>query len=187
MPSVDPVNCETLDATVARLRLGVSASELHGLLSGYLAGGAVLDERNVLGALELDGEAVAAGADDLGLFARLARESVAGLADAELGFEPLLPADDRPLAERAEALVAWCRGFLGGLGLGGADAHAGLSDDAHEVLRDLGAIAASSFDYGNEDEDEDALVEVQEFVRMAALMLFAECAARQLPGSRRVH
>ena len=73
------------------------------------------------------------------------------LADPELGFEPLLPADDRPLAERAEAMVDWCRGFLGGFGLAGAAAHAKLSDEAQEVLRDLATIAGSSFDFGNED------------------------------------
>ena len=109
------------------------------------------------------------------------------LADAELGFEPLLPADDRPLAERAEAMVDWCRGFLGGFGLAGAAAHAQLSEEAQEVLRDLGTVAASSFDFGDEDEDEDALVEVQEFVRVAAMLLYAECAAPDPSSSGRVH
>jgi uncharacterized protein YgfB (UPF0149 family) len=104
------------------------------------------------------------------------------LADPELGFEPLLPEDDRPLTERAEAMVDWCRGFLGGFGLAGTGARQ-LSDEAQEILRDLGTIAASSFDFGNEDEDEDALIEVQEFVRIGAMLLFTECTAHGKPGS----
>ena len=115
---------------------------------------------------------------DQALLERLVTQSEAELADPELGFEPLLPADDRPLPERAEALVDWCRGFLGGFGLAGAETHGKLSDEAQEILRDLSTIAASSFDFDDEGEDEDALIQVNEFVRMAAMLLFAECAKR---------
>ncbi|OOG53940.1 hypothetical protein B0E47_12180 [Rhodanobacter sp. B05] len=175
MTDIDGVSHDELAALGVRLRLGSGASELHGSLTGYLAGGGSLRGRPVLAALELDGEAVDASAPDQAQLDRLAQQTRAGLADTELGFEPLLPDDDRPLAERAEAMVDWCRGFLGGFGLGGAAAHAPLSDEAQEILRDLGTVAGSSFDFGNESEDEDALIEVHEFVRMAAMLLFTEC------------
>jgi len=187
MKASGPVGHDDIDALVVRLRLGTAASELHGSLCGYLAGGGSLRGNSVLAALQLDGEAVEIGADDLALLGRLARQSEAELADPELGFEPLLPEDDRPLSERAEATVDWCRGFLGGFGLAGTAAHARLSDEAQEVLRDLGTVAASSFDFGDEEEDEDALVEVQEFVRVAAMLLFAECAAPDPSASGSVH
>jgi len=187
MAAAEFVGHDEIDALVGRLRLGTTASELHGSLSGYLAGGGSLRDSPVLAALQLDGEVADVGTQDLALLDRLARQSEAELADAELGFEPLLPADDRPLAERAEAMVDWCRGFLGGFGLAGAAAHAQLSEEAQEVLRDLGTVAASSFDFGDEEEDEDALVEVQEFVRVAAMLLYAECAAPDPSSSGRVH
>lgn len=97
---IEPVEYDDLDALVRRLRLGTSACELHGSLCGYLAGGTTLPETGVLAALQLDGEATAATAEDLALLDRMARHSAAEFADAELGFEPLLPADDRPLEER---------------------------------------------------------------------------------------
>ncbi|CAM5396574.1 UPF0149 family protein [Rhodanobacter lindaniclasticus] len=187
MTDADEVDHDGLQALARRLRLGTSASELHGSLTGYLAGGGAVDGNAVLGVLELDGEAIDPTAQDLALLDRLARQSQASLADAELGFEPLLPADDRPLHERAEAVVEWCRGFLGGFGLAGAAVQASLSGEAQEVLRDLGTIAGSSFDFGNESEDEDALIEVHEFVRMAAMLLFAECGAREGTGGNTVH
>lgn len=171
------VGHDDVDALIVRLRLGTDASELHGSLCGFLAGGGVLSGGDVLAALQLDGEATHPSASDLALMQRLARQAQSELADPELGFEPLLPEDDRPLAERAEAMVDWCRGFLGGFGLAGAGAHAKLSDEAQEVLRDLGTVASSSFDFGDEEEDEDALIEVQEFVRVAAMLLHTECAA----------
>jgi uncharacterized protein YgfB (UPF0149 family) len=187
MTTTDPVGHDELAALVTRLRLGTTASELHGSLCGYLAGGGTLHDTPVLAALQLDGEATAVTAAEQALLGRLAAQCATELADPELGFEPMRPADDRPLDERAEALVDWCRGFLGGFGLAGTPAHAQLSAEAKEVLHDLGSIAGSSFDFGNADEDEDALIEVQEFVRVGALLLHTECTAYNAPASGRLH
>ncbi|MHA6205120.1 UPF0149 family protein [Dyella soli] len=181
------IGYDELDDAVARLQLGVQASDLHGSLCGFLAGGGRVGRQSLIETLHLDAELATPSAPDQAVLDRLVRQSGAELDDPELGFEPLLPADDRPLQERAEALVDWCRGFLGGFGLAGAEAHAKLSDEAQEILRDLGTIAASSFDFGDEGEDEDALIEVHEFVRMGAMLLFAECAGRNKPDSDTVH
>jgi uncharacterized protein YgfB (UPF0149 family) len=121
------------------------------------------------------------------LLEQLVRQCATALADPEMGFAPMLPADDRPLDERAEATAEWCRGFLGGFGLTGASTHAKLTDEAQEMLHDLGAIASSSFDYGDENEDEDALIEVQEFIRVGAMLLHVECSIRDRPASGTVH
>jgi uncharacterized protein len=187
MTATGPVEHDDIDALIMRLRLGTEASELHGSLCGYLAGGGSLRGISVLGALQLDGEAIDPSPDDQALLQRLATQCETELADPELGFEPALPADDRPLTERADAMVDWCRGFLGGFGLAGTTAHAQLSAEAQEILRDLGTVAGSSFDFGNETEDEDALIEVQEFVRVAAMLLHTECAAQDPSTSGTVH
>ncbi|MCX7512854.1 UPF0149 family protein [Frateuria hangzhouensis] len=188
MTATDFLGYDELDAALVRMRIGTDASELHGSLCGYLAGGGALDKRPLLAALELEGdEAVVPAPQDQALLERLADQSRGELADPELGFEPLLPADDRPLAERTEALVEWCRGFLGGFGLAGAGAHAQLSEEAQEILRDLTIIAGSAFDFGDEAEDEDALIEVHEFVRMGAMLLFTECQAAQRPANDTLH
>lgn len=187
MTATEHVGHEDIDALVMRLHLGTDASELHGSLSGFLAGGGSLRGSTLLAALQLDGEVTSPAPEDLALLDRLARQSEHELADPELGFEPMLPADDRPLTERAESLVDWCRGFLGGFGLAGTAAHANLSDEAQEVLRDLGTVAASAFDFGDESEDEDALIEVQEFVRVAAMLLHAECNTPRSAASGSVH
>lgn len=187
MTATGLVGHDDIDALIMRLKLGTEASELHGSLCGYLAGGGTLHGHSVLATLQVDGEATSPGPDDQALLDRLVRQCETELADPELGFEPLLPEDDRPLTERAEAMVDWCRGFLGGFGLGGASAHAQLSEEAQEVLRDLATIAASSFDFDREDEDEDALIEVQEFVRVAAMLLHTECASGDNPARETLH
>lgn len=177
MAADELIGYDELDDTVVHLKLAVPASELHGSLCGFLAGGARVGRQSLIEALHMDADVTPTGRDQA-LLERLVTQSEAELADPELGFEPLLPADDRPLPERAEALVDWCRGFLGGFGLAGAETHGKLSDEAQEILRDLSTIAASSFDFDDEGEDEDALIQVNEFVRMAAMLLFAECAKR---------
>lgn len=181
------VEFDDLDDLTHRLKLATAPSELHGSVCGFLAGGGRFGRQSVLAVLHLDGDGPAPSAADGALLERLSRQAATQLADPELGFEPLLPEDDRPLPERAEATVEWCRGFLGGFGLAGADAHAKLSDEAQEVLRDLATIAASNLDFGDEAEDEDALIEVHEFVRVGAMLLHAECARNPAGDSATLH
>lgn len=181
------VEFDDLDDLTHRLHLGTSASELHGSLCGFLAGGGRLGRQPLLAVLQLDGHGEAPGARDQAMLARLSTQAGGQLGDPELGFEPMLPDDDRPLAERAEATVDWCRGFLGGFGLAGSTSHAKLSDEAQEVLRDLGTIASAHLDFGDETEDEDALIEVHEFVRVGAMLLHAECAGDPAAGNATLH
>jgi uncharacterized protein YgfB (UPF0149 family) len=153
------------------LRLGVDASDLHGSLTGYLCAGgrAGIDEWPE--ALEIEPELPSSLNDPV--LRRLYTDCRTQLEDPDLGFEPLLPGADTPVELRAESLVEWCRGFLGGVGLSGAQPRA-LSVDATEVLADISRIASSRFDYDNVEEDETALSEVLEFVRVGVLLLHAE-------------
>ncbi|MER3547294.1 MAG: hypothetical protein C4338_06685 [Rhodanobacteraceae bacterium] len=172
-----------LAAALGALRLGSSASELHGSLTGYLCGGGDVGPRAFLSALELESDD--AHPDDAAhaLLAQLYAQCRLQLADPELGFEPLLPDASRPLAERGDALVEWCRGFLGGLGLGGFGSRQRLSEEGNEILHDFDAIACSQLDYSDED-DAGSLTEVFEFVRIGVLLLYAET---QAAPERRLH
>ena len=82
------------------------------------------------------------------------------------------------MSERGEALVAWCRGFLGGVGLAGLEPL--LGEEAREALGDVAKIAESQVSYEDPESDEEALAEIEEFVRVAALLIHGDClAARQ--------
>jgi uncharacterized protein YgfB (UPF0149 family) len=182
-----PVSHAELDATLVQAQLGVGASDLHGSLAGYLSGGGRAGPRDFLEALQLESGDAHVGDQAHAVLERLYRACLNALDDPELGFEPLLPGEDRALDERADALVEWCRGFLGGFGLAGGARHR-LSADGSEILRDFGTIAASplAVDSAHADDDERALVEVIEFVRVGSLLLHAEVAA-QAPPPGAVH
>lgn len=186
-----PITHAGLGALLDRLRLGIGASDLHGSLTGYLCAGGTADAKTWPHALELDIHGEGDEWNDDGVFADLHERCRSELDDENLGFEPLLPEEHLPLAVRGDALVEWCRGFLGGVGLAG-HAHArALSADANEILGDFSTIASSRFDYDGDDGDENALVEVLEFVRVGVLLLRDEMIGpprqRSTAAGRRLH
>lgn len=181
-----------LETFLAAAGAGVGASDLHGSVTGYVCGGGSAADGPLLQVLQLEVDAAETRKQVETRLHELMRECRAALDDSQLGFQPLLPDSGRPLPERADALVEWCRGFLGGFGLaGGKRAERALTADGSEVLRDLGTIAASELSCGEDEEDERSLMEVSEFVRIGALVLHAEIAGRgsgaPAPGGSSVH
>lgn len=151
----------------------VSPAELHGLLLGRSCAGAgfdadswLLDAGELLGAEPQDSLRQAL----IGL-----QEMVKGeLTGDDMTVVLLLPGDDVPLAQRAAALGQWCQGFLGGFGLIAGDA--ALSAEAMEVLQDLAAIAQVQSALDESEDGESDYMEVMEYLRVAPLLLFTECA-----------
>ena len=168
LPALDDV-----DRELRKHRLGIDGAELHGGLCGFLAGGGKAERRTWLAQVLADAELVFAPAADDPLD-RLYQTTREQLASPDFGFALLLPEGDEPVDVRGDALLAWCRGFLGGFGL--AHTAAGnLSEESEEALADLGRIAASDLSYEDPERDEDAYAEVLEFVRVAVLLVHSDC------------
>lgn len=174
------------EADVARaLReagLAVDPAELHGALCGYVAGGGRGEGEDWLQRLQIE-DGHARERDEL--VDRLRDATIAQFDGEDFGLQLLLPSDEIPLPERADALLAWCRGFLGGFGLAAPPAGA-LSAESSEALEDLGRIAASEFNYDGSEEDEDALAEIVEFVAMVPMLIHADCV-RAAERRRKAH
>lgn len=152
-----------------RAQLSSTPAELHGALCGWLAAGGG-DSRSWPALVLADPMLPAPVAGDA--LDRLRTACVAQLADTDFGFELLLPdADD--LVARAGAMFAWCRAFLGGFGL--ALGEKKLSGDGEEALGDIANLAAARVDDVDPEGDEEALTEIEEYLRMAVLLLHADC------------
>ncbi|MGQ7960482.1 YecA/YgfB family protein [Pseudomonas sp. SP16.1] len=159
----------------------VSPAELHGLLLGRSCAGAgfeaepwLLDAAGLLGGEPQDNVRQAL----IGL-----QEMVKGeLCSEDIAVVLLLPDDETPLAQRAIALGQWCQGFLGGFGLTARDG--ALSAEAMEVLQDLSAIAQVQSALEESEDGENDYMEVMEYLRVAPLLLFAECAKPAAPAAK---
>lgn len=156
--------------------------ELHGLLCGLIAGqaedpkGLWLDEL-LNEPLDRDNLLLRAGALALD---RLFDETQAALAGLGEDFALLLPDDEAPLAQRAEALVDWCAGFIYGLGLAGAELQ-GLGQDTREGLEIISEITwLDHAQVAESEEAEEDLNALMEMVWMGVMTLQADLAlARQ--------
>lgn len=92
-------------------------------------------------------------------------------------FVPLLPPDESDLATRVEALGAWAQGFLYGFGGAGPLPRGSLPEDVAEVLSDFAEIArAGAVGAESEDTEEDAYVELVEFLRVGVQLVFDDLA-----------
>jgi uncharacterized protein YgfB (UPF0149 family) len=90
-------------------------------------------------------------------------------------FSLILPSDMEDINARTEGLGLWCQGFLTGLG----DAYATLEQqgpqEVADALNDITEIAQVSFgEIPATDEEETAYYELEEYVRLIALMMFHE-------------
>lgn len=107
-------------------------------------------------------------------------------------FEIILPDEEYSLTERAEGLTVWCQGFLSGLQL--ADVPFGNMPDveASEATKDLIEIAKMNYDQVvTSDEDEDAYIELVEFVRVAVILIYQslheDSSLPDGPGASQLH
>ncbi|MDI2097350.1 YecA family protein, partial [Stenotrophomonas maltophilia] len=76
----------------------------------------------------------------------------------------------------ADAMFSWTRSFLGGFGLGSGGRRPTLSEEGEEALTDMASLARASsedFEAGGDDDDE-ALSEIEEFIRVAVLLLHGD-------------
>ncbi|MDH1120237.1 UPF0149 family protein, partial [Stenotrophomonas maltophilia] len=111
---------------------------------------------------------------------QLLQATIKQLEDRDFAFELLLT-DGDDVSAQADAMFSWTRSFLGGFGLGGFGLGSGgrrptLSEEGEEALTDMASLARASsedFEAGGDDDDE-ALSEIEEFIRVAVLLLHGD-------------
>lgn len=100
----------------------------------------------------------------------------AGLRDDAAQLQLVLP--DGSAQQRGAALCDWSQGFLFGFGLGGREVMACLSPQGAEALRDIAEIAQLAIaGIAGGEEDEQSLMELEEYLRVVAMLIHDEVAA----------
>lgn len=185
-----PLDHDDLLALVESMRGAVGAAELHGLLTAELcAAGVAADLEDVLReGLRFLGEDVLVGAADRNELLAVLVQTQQALDDPELSFMMLLPDDDEQMNARAAALAQWCQGFMYGFAVAEKKRGLGLSqqDEVAEMLQDFAAISQVDSDLEDADDqgesddtaNEQDLMHLIEYVRVAALNIYALCASQ---------
>lgn len=159
------------------------AAEAHGLLCGMCCSPQEPEAArwiaHVLAGASAHGDAAR---DCLEALTELYEQTHAALENEALEFQPLLPADDDPLEERARALGHWCEGFLFGLGVARGGERPELPPEAAEVVNDLGQIARIDPDADGDEDSEQAYAELVEYLRVATLLVREHVAAPARAG-----
>ena len=149
-------------------------AELHGLLCGQFCAGIQLGHQQWL-RIAAEQMAVKKLNEHAEMVLGMLYDQILDqLQDEDLTFQVLLPDDDESIIMRTEAIGQWCQGFLSGYAMGGLR-EGDVSEEATAVLMDMTQIARVQADELEESNDsEKDFLEVNEYLRMAALMLFTE-------------
>jgi uncharacterized protein YgfB (UPF0149 family) len=84
-------------------------------------------------------------------------------------FDLLMPDDQEALNIRMQALVDWCGGFLGGLGLAGLEDDESLDPEIREIMQDFVEITRMDVAIDDVEENEAAFTEIEEYVRIGVM------------------
>lgn len=183
---------ELTDYTQAQLLLEkhdifVSPSEAHGTISGLLACGLNIEEKEYLALLsDVFNEGQSFSNELKGLFGQMYSHVVSCFNDTEHHFDLYLPDQDETLLDKANALVSWVSGFLLGFGLKQKD-YGALSADVKEVINDFSEITKLDTDFGEEEEDQQSFHEIVEYIRVSSLLCFAEMGKETSAPSKTLH
>jgi len=163
---------DSLEPRLRQAGAAMGAAEAHGFACGIVSAGVERGEqvwqRELLADLE---EPVEQAKVPVESFADLFAAAGANMAAEAMDLALCLPGEDARVAVRAAALRDWCRGFLYGFGMGGKPAAGALSAEGGEALHDLGEIAAMQAEAAAGEADAEALAELEEFVRVAAMLM----------------
>lgn len=163
---------QTINTIFQRNESDLTAAEAHGLATGMLCIENQAEVANWLSQLLPDD--VVLIDEDKTILVALFEQTRKLLNDEEDGFRYnlFLPGDDEPLSKQLEALRSWCEGFLFGVGFSRSSSD--WPGDTGEIMKDLvefTKLDAEVDEQMDEDEDESALIEIQEYIRVAVMMV----------------
>lgn len=163
-----------MERALGRVDVEYSSAEIHGICCGMLVVNQASDQNAWIAQI------VAGNPQDFHfqevrlLLRQLFTVTRQQMNDSSMGFELFLPQDD-DLKAQLEAMQEWCQGFAYGLAMAGIKDFKKLPTDSREWAEDVVKIGASGeFDLDNEDESEDALAEIIEYLRVGVLMMNEE-------------
>ena len=163
-----------LEAAISLTGLEIPPSEVHGTVVGAIAHHMKSGvSPNLLQLIAPDADSGSGPFAPLNeLLYDLYRENSEHLLEGKENFDLLLPDEDAAQSERTDSLAAWSRGYL--LGLLHSDTFSidQLPESGAEIARDIMQISEASAGADDETEEDWALAELEEYVKVGAQLIF---------------
>jgi len=164
-----------IEATLALAGVeDLSPSELHGTVVGAIANHLKSGVTpNLLNLIKPEADANDGRFSQLTeLLYELYRETSDLLFDSKEGFDLVLPADDESIETRVDGIAAWCKGYVLGLLYNNLFSIDQLPENGAEITRDLLEISEATAGADSEKEEDWALAELHEYVKVGAQLVF---------------
>ena len=161
---------QTINNIFQKNESDLCASEAHGLATGLLCIENQTEAASWLSHLFADD--IVLLDEDKTVLISLFEQTRKLLNEEDEGFryDLFLPADDVPLKNQLEALRYWCEGFLFGVGFSRSSSD--WPGETGEIMKDIVEFTKLDTEVDEEiDEDEAALIEIQEYLRVAVIMV----------------
>ena len=169
------VTWQQLTSSLKIAELGATASETHGIICGLICGGINLEDGSWYGAFnDLMNDGIALPIDLKKMLQQVFDNSSNEFLAEDYQVRLLLADDNQDFSQRAVSLTQWSESFMAGFAIGN-ESGATLSTDVKEALSDLSQIAKLDTEIDDDDDEaEQSLVEIIEYVRVSAMLCFAE-------------
>lgn len=151
----------------------IHPSVLHGLVSGLVCSGLVVDG----GWQGLIGEEMGEDAHLPGILDSLQVSISEAMQDEELRFEPVLPDGDAIIKARLMAMTGWTQAFLQGFNWAKEELKLKLEKSVEDYIAEIWEIASLNIEDGEEEYDNQSeadYFEVVEFLKVCVLSIYTE-------------
>ena len=149
-----------------------SPAEVQGMLTGLVCAGETDDQFNSWGALLVENDpknpANERTQNALCAFMAMTHKDLGG---KDFRFRLLLPPDTDPVTERTRAMAQWCHGFGAGFHWNGLVKPGRLETYAQDAINDIAELAQVDTASAASGDD-DALIEIEEYLKVAVQLIF---------------
>ncbi|MGB5352435.1 MAG: UPF0149 family protein [Woeseia sp.] len=175
------IDHDSLDGALRRSGASWEAAPAHGLLCSRLAADGAAAGRDwfavVLEGVAADNALRRECEMQLEVLFSTSHQQLAG---RQSDFELLLPDDQTSVVQRTEILARWCEGFLHGLVSGQSNERVReklAKEPLADIIKDMLQITRAEVDHDDDEEaNEQAYVELVEYVRVGAQLAYEELA-----------
>ena len=150
-----------------------SPAEIHGVATGLVCCGedeSTLENWGPILTRELEDDTSRSLVEDI--LSGLVALTQHALQNTDFTFQVLLPPDSSDIATRTAALADWCAGFCTGTAFNKNFNGATLEPDALEALTDIARIAEVEPGTDSAEDQEKALLELEEYLKVGTQLIF---------------